>query len=175
MEKRGSIHPASALAWLAPSLIGMMALVGTGVALAGDSSLIGTWRLKSFVREDVATGERHPALGDQPGGYVGYAPDGRMYALLVADGRVVPAGDPPTDAERVLLHKSMIAYAGTYRIEGSKVVHHIDVAWNNARIGSDQVRFFRLDGDALTLTTDRNRSPIDGIEGFGVLEFERVR
>ena len=69
----------------------------------------------------------------------------------------------------------MIAYAGTYMIEGSKVVHHIDVAWNNARLGSNQVRFFKLEGDALTLTTERNKSPIDGTEGFGLLEFERVR
>jgi Lipocalin-like domain len=93
-----------------------------------------------------------------------------MYALFAAGGRVVPAGDQPTDAERVQLHKSMLAYAGTYTIAGDKVVHHIDIAWNNARLGSDQVRFFTLDGDRLILTTERNKSPIDGSEGFGVLE-----
>ena len=32
----------------------------------------------------------------------------------------------------------------------------------------------KLDGDRLTLTTERNKSPIDGSEGFGVLEFERI-
>jgi hypothetical protein len=98
-----------------------------------------------------------------------------MYALFVAGGRVIPVGDQPTDAERVQLHKSMIAYAGTYTIAGYKVVHHIDIAWNNARLGSDQVRFFKLDGDWLTLTTERNKSSIDGSEGFGVLEFERIK
>jgi Lipocalin-like domain len=145
------------------------------VALGGDNLLVGTWKLKSFVREDVTTGERRPALGEHPDGYLGYALDGRMYALFVAGGRVVPAGGQPTDEERVELHKSMIAYAGTYTIAGDKVVHHIDIAWNNARLGSDQVRFFKLDGDRLTLTTERNKSPIDGSEGFGVLEFERVK
>jgi hypothetical protein len=98
-----------------------------------------------------------------------------MYALFVAGGRVVPAGDQPTDGERVQLHKPMVAYAGTYTIAGDKVVHHIDIAWNNARLGSDQVRFFKLDGDRLTLTTERNKSPIDGSQGFGVLEFERIK
>jgi len=172
----GSTRLATRLARLAVAAICMMAFVGAAsVALAGDNPLLGTWKLKLFVRQDVATGERRPALGDHPEGYLGYAPDGRMYALFVAGGRVVPAGDQPTDAERAQLHKSMLAYAGTYTIAGDKVVHHIDIAWNNARLGSDQVRFFKLDGDTLTLTTERNKSPIDGSEGFGVLEFERVR
>ena len=172
----GSTHLATRFARLTIVAICVMALVGTArVALAGDNPLLGTWKLKSFVRQDVATGERRPALGERPEGYLGYAPDGRMYALLVAGGRVFPAGDQPTDAERVQLHKSMVAYAGTYTIAGDKVVHHIDIAWNNARLGSNQVRFFKLDGDRLTLTTERNKSPIDGSEGFGVLEFERIK
>jgi Lipocalin-like domain len=171
----GSIHPAARLARLAIVAICVMALVGTArLALAGDNPLLGTWKLKSFVRQDAATGERRPALGEHPEGYLGYAPDGRMYAIFVAGGRVVPGGDQPTDAERVQLHKSMVAYAGTYTITGEKVVHHIDTAWNNARLGSDQVRFFKINADTLTLTTERNKSPIDGSEGFGVLEFERV-
>ena len=172
----GSTRLATRYARLVVAAICAMALVGaTSVALAGDSPLLGTWKLKSFVRQDVATGERRPALGEHPEGYLGYSPDGRMCALFVAGGRVAPAGDQPTDAERVQLHKSMLAYAGTYTIAGDKVVHHIDIAWNNARLGSDQVRFFKLDGDRLTLTTERNKSPIDGSQGFGLLEFERVR
>jgi hypothetical protein len=161
---------------LAVAAICAMAFVGAAsAALAGDNPLIGTWKLKSFVRQDVATGERRPALGEHPEGYLGYAPDGRMYALFVAGSRVVPAGDQPSDSERAELHKSMIAYAGTYTIAGEKVIHHIDTAWNNARLGSDQTRFFKIEGDTLTLTTERNKSPIDGSEGFGVLEFERVK
>ena len=167
---RGSLMRSAVAAILA------MALFGTAsVALAGDNLLVGTWKLKSFVRQDVATGDRRPALGEHPDGYLGYGLDGRMYAIFVAGGRVVPAGDQPTDEERVQLHRSMIAYAGTYTIAGDRVVHHIDIAWNNARLGSDQVRFFKLVGDRLSLTTERNKSPIDGSEGFGVLEFERLK
>jgi Lipocalin-like domain len=172
----GSIRLATKRARLAVAAICTMALVGfAGAALAADNPLLGTWKLKSFVRQDVATSERRPALGEHPEGYLGYSSDGRMYALFVAGGRVVPAGDQPTDGERVQLHKSMLAYAGTYAIAGDKVVHHIDIAWNNARLGSAQVRFFKLDGDRLTLKTEPNKSPIDGSEGFGVLEFERVK
>jgi len=169
-------HGCRSLMRSAVAAILAMALFGTAsVALAGDNLLVGTWKLKSFVRQDVATGDRRPALGEHPDGYLGYGLDGRMYAILVAGGRVVPAGDQPTDEERVQLHRSMIAYAGTYTIAGDRVVHHIDIAWNNARLGSDQVRFFKLVGDRLSLTTERNKSPIDGSEGFGVLEFERLK
>ena len=97
----GLTHLATRFARLAIVAICVMTLVGNArVALAGDNPLLGTWKLKSFVRQDVATGERRPALGEHPEGYLGYAPDRRMYALFVAEGRVVPAGDQPTEVER---------------------------------------------------------------------------
>ena len=62
---------------LAIAAICLIALVGmVRVALASDNSLLGTWKLKSFVRQDVATGERRPALCEHPECYLGYAPDG---------------------------------------------------------------------------------------------------
>ncbi len=175
-DRRGLSRRVAQIALLAVLLISAtMIILTAGVALADENPLLGTWKLKSFVRQDIATGERRPALGEHPDGYLGYASDGRMYAFLVAGGRVAPASDQPTDAERVQLYNTMLAYAGTYKIYGGKVVHHIDIAWNNARLGTDQVRFFKLDGDTLTLTTERNKSPIDGSEGFGALVFERVK
>jgi hypothetical protein len=76
----------------------MIAFAGAaGGALAGDNPLLGTWKLKSFARQDVATGESRPALGEHPEGFLGYASDGRMYALFVAGGRAIPAADQPTD------------------------------------------------------------------------------
>jgi hypothetical protein len=95
-------------------------LVPTG-GLAEDSPVVGTWRLKSFVREIVGTGERYNQLGEHPQGFLGYSSDGRMYAILVAGDRIKPYEEAPTDEERVKLHKSMIAYAGTYTIDGGKV------------------------------------------------------
>jgi hypothetical protein len=76
----GLTHLATGFARLAVLAICVMALVGTAmvVALADDNPLLGTWKLKSFVRQDIATGERRPALGDHPEGYLGYASDGRI-------------------------------------------------------------------------------------------------
>jgi hypothetical protein len=140
-----------------------------------ESALIGTWKLKSFVREVSGTGERYNQLGERPEGVIGYSSDGRMYALLVAGDRIKPRDDIPTDAERIELFKTMIAYSGTYTADALKVVHHVDISWNGARIGSDQVRFYTLEGDTLTLKTAPNKSPIDGGEGVGVLVFQRIK
>ena len=142
---------------------------------AEEPALTGTWRLKSFVREVAGTGERYNQLGDHPEGVLGYSKDGRMYAILLAGDRVKPGSEGPTDSERLALYNSMIAYAGTYTIDGGKVVHHVDLSWNGARAGGDQVRFFTLEGDILTIKTAPNKSPIDGREGVGVLIFERIQ
>jgi Lipocalin-like domain len=152
----------------------LMGLLASSIAAADSNALVGTWKLKSFVREITATGERYNQFGERPDGYLGYSDDGRMYVMIVARDRPTPAG-VPTDAERIELHKSMIAYGGGYRIEGASVVHHIDIAWDGTRLGSDQLRFFSLDGDILTLKTPPLKSPVDGREGVGILIWEKVR
>jgi hypothetical protein len=81
----------------------------------------------------------------------------------------------PTDAEKIGLFSSMIAYAGTYEIAGDRVVHHVDISWNEAWTGTQQVRFFRMDGDRLTITTAVAKSPRDGLEGRTIVAFERTR
>jgi hypothetical protein len=43
--------------------------------------------LKSFVREVAATGERYNERGEHPNGYLGYAADGRLYAIITWDNR----------------------------------------------------------------------------------------
>ena len=40
------------------------------------SKLLGTWKLRSYEREDIATGRRHDQFGEKPDGYLGYSPDG---------------------------------------------------------------------------------------------------
>jgi hypothetical protein len=142
---------------------------------ADDNPIVGTWKLKSFVREITGTGERYNQLGQQPEGFLGYSSDGRMYAILVAGDRIKPKEEAPTDEERVKLHKSMIAYGGTFTLEAGKVVHHVDISWNGARTGSDQVRFYTLEGSTLTIKTAPNKSPIDGREGVGILVWEKVK
>ena len=141
------------------------------------NQVLGTWRLRSYVREVLATGERFNQFGDDPDGYIGYAPDGRMYAIFARHDRITPRDSVPTDEEGVQLLGTMVAYAGTYTLSKTenKVVHHIDISWNQAWTGTNQVRYFELDGDTLTITTAPYKSYYDGREGRSILIWTRVR
>jgi hypothetical protein len=143
-------------------------------AKANESDIIGTWKFTSFVREVVGTGERQNEFGDQPGGYITYQPDGRMFAVLVGSDRPKPAGTP-TDDEKIRLFGTLIAYSGAYAVEGDKVTHKIDVSWNQSWTGGDQVRFFKVEGNTLTITTAINKNPRDGREGRAIAVFTRAR
>jgi hypothetical protein len=151
-----------------------LAVLGTMSASAADNSLLGTWRLRSFVREVSGTGERYNQMGDQPDGYISYTSDGRMLAFFVSADQPRPRAEP-TDEERIKLHKSMLAYGGTYTLSPGKVIHHIDIEWDGRRLGADQVRFYTIEDDKLVIKTEPNKSPVDGREGMGILTFERVK
>jgi len=144
------------------------------LARADGNALLGTWQLKSFVREVTGTGERYNQLGDHPDGYISYSPDGRVIVFFVSADQPRPRNEP-TDEERIKLHKSMLAYGGTYDVSPGKVVHHIDIEWNGKRLGTDQERFYTIEGDTLSIKTEPNKSPVDGREGVGILTFSRVR
>ena len=58
---------------------------------ADVNAVLGTWRLQSYVREVLATGERYNQFGEDPDGYIGYSPDGRMYAIFTRKDRITPA------------------------------------------------------------------------------------
>jgi hypothetical protein len=54
------------------------------------NQLAGTYRLISFQRTVVATGETTEPLGKAPKGYIIFGRDGRMMVLLVGDNRPTP-------------------------------------------------------------------------------------
>ena len=153
----------------------LMLLLSPAIALADENPVLGTWKLKSWVREVTATGEKFNQMGEHPSGYLGYSADGRMYATITADNRIKPLDPNPTDEQRVKLHQTMTAYAGTYTVLPDKVIHHVDISWNEAWTGTDQVRFFKLDGNTLTITGAPNKSPEDGREDWTVLVWEKVK
>lgn len=115
--------------------------------MADDSALglIGTWKLISCVMEDVETGERKLVWGEHPNGCLVLTPTGRWIVVQTAEGRKVPH----TDDDRTAAFRSTLAYSGTYRTEGHKIVITVDVAWDEAWNGTEQVRFYKLEGDKL--------------------------
>ncbi len=117
----------------------------------GDNELrrriVGTWSLMSVAYEDQATGERTSVYGEHPKGIQIATSEGRWLALMTAEGRVVPN----SDAERANALKTMIAYTGRYRVEGGNVITKVEAAWNEAWVGTEQVRAIRFEGETLLL------------------------
>src|SRR4051812_30308802 len=102
---------------------------------AGTNPLLGTWELKSYVAI-TETGEKSDPYGERPTGYLSYSADGRMHAIGIADGRAVSQRADPTDEERATLWNTMFAYAGSYTVDANKVMHHVDISWNQVWTGT---------------------------------------
>jgi hypothetical protein len=128
-----------------------MLLAAARPAMSDDESdrknIVGVWRLVSVVYEDAETKERTPVLGEHPKGRQIATAEGHWLALVTADGRKVPQ----TDEERAQALRTMIAYTGHYRVEDGKVITAVEAAWNEAWVGSKQVRFIRFEGDRLLI------------------------
>ena len=135
------------------------------------ADLVGSWKLVSYVSEELATGKKIALLGEHPKGYIIYTPQGRMMVLFVHETRSPPKGEE----DRIDLHKNMVSYSGRYTVEGEKVVHHLDVSWNESWTGTDQVRFFKLEGDRLIIRTAPQKNAITGMENIGVAVWQRER
>lgn len=126
----------------------------------------------SWVTRDVATGERRDALGKNPRGSVTYTPE-RVTFLILKNDRQRPEQLPPSDDEKVGLFDTMFAYSGRYTIEPDRIVHHVDMSWNEAWNGTDQVRYYVIENDTLTISSAPGRSPFDGREVVHEVTFKR--
>jgi hypothetical protein len=136
------------------------------------NTLQGTWRLKSYVVTTTA-GERSTPYGENPSGYLSYSADGRMQVIAAATNRIAPVDSDSPDNEKVALYDTMFAYAGTYSVQGDKVIHHVDISWNESWTGTDQVRLFEVSGNTLTLAT-RIADPASGTEAHYAVAWEKV-
>jgi len=138
----------------------------------GEQQLLGVWKAESMYLE-LRTGERKNLLGEKPNGYIIFTPEKRVMVLQTAEGRK----PPNTDADRIAAFLSMTAYSGIYHVEGDKWTTRVDVAWTETWTGSDQIRFFKLEGDKLTVISMWMPDPHEpgNPEVRGVLVWSRVK
>ena len=106
------------------------------------NSIIGCWRLVE-VRGYHPDGRRvaDHRYGPEPRGILQFTP-ARMQAAL-GDGRA----DMPAGATRF-----WIAYTGPYSFDGEVLVTRVDDTSDPARLGTDQIRQVRMEGERLVLT-----------------------
>jgi lipocalin-like protein len=140
---------------------------------AEQAALVGVWKLLSYQTEFQDGSPKRAMFGEHPTGYIIFTSEGRLMAVIEAEGRKTPS----TDSDRAALLKTLIAYSGKYRIEGNQWITSVDTAWNPAWDGTDQVRTFQIVGNRLNVTSTWQAavnfpgSPLSR----GSLVFERVK
>ena len=116
-----------------------------------DNALIGMWKLKSISRVDPQTKRTSEPWGTHPKGYITYLASGRMMVIFSHEKQTVPVGTEMTTAEWIARAREAVAYAGTYMIDGDKVIHYVEVSTIVAYIGTKQIRPFKIDGNTVSL------------------------
>jgi len=142
-------------------------------AMSAENSIIGTWQLTSFSL--IVLDTKEASRLDRPTGYIQFSPGGHMVMFLTAGELKPPASGRYTDAERADVHRAIVgAYAGTYTVEGNKVIYHVLTSWRPEWIGHDQTRYFEINGAHLTITTAPLTFSRTGQVITATLTFERV-
>src|SRR5208282_5231818 len=142
-----------------------------------QQAILGTWKLVSYVREELPSGAKSDVMGAHPSGFINYGPDGRMIVMIVGSDRKKPAGSVATPDEAEALIRSMLAYAGTYTIDtaAKTVTHHVEISWDQSRASTDHLRTYKLEGDTLTLTTEPSTDPASGKKTVRTVVWEKVK
>ena len=140
-------------------------------AWAEDSkTIVGTWKLVSTGATTAEGKSVASPMGEHPTGFLTYTADGRMSLLITHDGRPKLSGDrldSPIE-ERANAFSTMVAYAGSYRIEGSRLIHHVEAASSQNWVGTDLPRVVTFSGNRLKL-----EAPMQERHGV-VQKFEQV-
>ena len=136
-----------------------------------STRLVGSWRLVSVQLEMADTAERIDLLGSNPTGRLTLTRGGGWMTILTATDR-----RPATDhASVAALFESMMAYSGKFRIEGDdRIIVSVDLSWHPAWIGTEQVRFFKIEGDRLSIRSGLQTHPArPGKSVYGVIGWQR--
>jgi hypothetical protein len=134
--------------------------------------LHGVWRLTSLKLRIVGDEPfKTDVFGSNPKGYLIFTAQGRMAAVLSAADRKPPANDE----DNIALMKSFSAYTGKYTVEGDKWITKVDASWNEVYNSQDQVRFFKLEGDLMSVWTPEQSDVLPGNKVVFTLTFARER
>lgn len=123
----------------------------------GDGTIrnvAGVWRLVSSKATDVGGKAVEAPYGPRGMGLVTLTADGRMMAVLVDGRRKLPA-----DAKR-----AYSSYCGNYTFDGSTLVTTVDACSDPARMGTQQVRKVRFEGERMILVP-----PVTEVNGTKVM------
>ena len=105
------------------------------------ADIVGTWRLVAAVARDAAGRSLPSPYGPRAMGRVVFDADGRMMAVLCDGRQDMPAA----------MSRDYSSYCGNYTFDGSRLITRVDAASDPSRIGSDQIRDVRFEGERMVL------------------------
>jgi hypothetical protein len=127
-------------------------------ALAADTAadlqkkFVGSWKLISI----EGPNPNQPPINGKAFGIIMYDNTGPMAVQIVRGDRpAFPNGSAKaTDKERAKAYSTYTAYYGTYTFEPENhiVIHHLEGSITPGQIGQDNIRYFELKGNRLTLS-----------------------
>ncbi len=140
-----------------------------------NNKFVGTWRLRSITSRSVDGAAAYP-YGPDAAGYITYTDDGFMAVSIMSAGRPAYAtGDQMggTVEEKAAAANTYLTYHGRYTVLPDRVIHHSEICLYPNWIGADIVRFYRFDGDVLTLTAPPTL--VNGAIRTNEIVWERMR
>jgi hypothetical protein len=115
----------------------------SGSASIDLARVLGTWRMVESRAHDGNGKTLPPSYGPNFLGLVMFDAGGRMMCVL-SDGRLeLPGSDD---------RREYTSYGGAWRVSGSTLTTRVDISSDAHRIGGDEVRQVRFEGDRLVLT-----------------------
>ena len=118
------------------------------------NDIVGTWRCVRAVSRDGDGNELPPPYGGHGLGRIVVGADGRMSVMMIDGRKNLPTG----------IKRDYSGYSGTFTFTGDRLVTHVDAAPDPSRIGTDQPRDVRFEGELMILRPPPRPLPNGGIE-----------
>jgi Lipocalin-like domain len=126
----------------------------------------------SVANKLVPTGEIVHPFGEHPTGNELFTRGGHVMFSMFGEHRNVPGQPNSAEVDRAALFNALVAYTGTYKVDGSKVILHFEASGNPGM--SDRTYAADISGNKLMLTSEPFTSGITGQRIITIRTFERV-
>jgi hypothetical protein len=150
-------------------------LLSAGNARAQDvaSAIVGVWKVLSLETKEVNSGKAVRPLGDVVGTFA-FSRGGHFSGMVFSANRKGPAAPNATEAERVALFNSMVAYNGVYRTDGNKLDLTIDNSHIQSWNGTQRLFTVEVSGTRLTGRTAPLKAATTGLDVFAEFIWEKL-
>ena len=128
-----------------------------------NNAIVGTWRMVESRARDDSGAPLPPSYGPMFMGLVQFHPEGRMMCVLCDARPNLPEGEAA---------REYTSYGGSYTFDGQTLKTRCDLASDPKRIGGDEVRRVRFEGERLVLTPPPR--PLNGVMQHRELVWERI-